>query len=88
VFSLPNASGLPNALELGPGQAPASPPAASPVAAPRAGWPAKSTLDYHKVLLELLFLVLALPWLLRQLAKHPGQVSRAAAQHHLKGDSA
>lgn len=57
---------------------------AAPAAAPRAGWPAKSTLDYHKTLLELLLLVLALPWLLKQLAKHPGQVSREAAQHHLK----
>lgn len=56
---------------------PASPP-------PRAGWPAKSTLDYHKTLIELLLLVLAIPWILKQLVKHPGQVSREAAKHHLK----
>ncbi len=54
------------------------------VVAPRPGWPAKTTLDYHKTLIELLLLVLAIPWLVKQLVKHPGQVSREAANHHLK----
>jgi hypothetical protein len=66
---------------LGPGQD-ATPAAA---VAPRAGWPAKSTLDYHKTLIELLLLVLAIPWILKQLAKHPAKVSQQAAGHHLKG---
>lgn len=66
--------------ELGPGQA-ATPAAA---VAPRAGWPAKTTLDYHKTLIELVLLVIAIPWLLKQLVKHPGQVSESAAKHHLK----
>lgn len=52
-------------------------------AAPRPGWPAKTTLDYHKTLIELLLLVLAIPWLVKQLVKHPGTVSEQAAKHHL-----
>lgn len=73
---------LPNMNETGPGQALAPAPATAPA---RAGWPAKATLDYHKTLIEVLLLVLAIPWLLKQLAKHPGQVSEQAARHHLKG---
>lgn len=63
-----------------------SPPATAVPAppAPRAGWPAKATLDYHKTLIELLLLVLAIPWILKQLAEHPGKVSREAAAHHLR----
>lgn len=67
--------------EIGPGQT-ATPPVAG---APRAGWPAKSTLDYHKTLIELLLLILAIPWILKQLARNPGKVSHQAASHHLKG---
>lgn len=74
--------GLP---ELGPGQQATPAAAAGAVTPPRAGWPTKSTLDYHKTLIELLLLVLAIPWILKQLVKHPGDVSRRAAGHHLKG---
>jgi hypothetical protein len=70
--------------ELGPGQQATSAADAGAVA-PRAGWPAKNTLDYHKTLIELLLLVLAIPWILKQLVKHPGNVSRQAASRHLKG---
>jgi len=68
-----------NIQALGPGQELA---ASTP---PRPGWPAKSTLDYHKTLIELALLLLAVPWILRELFKHPGQVSRKAAGRHLKG---
>lgn len=47
--------------------------------------PSKGTLEYLKVALELLLLLLAVPWLMRELVKHPGKVSRQAAARHLKG---
>jgi hypothetical protein len=47
--------------------------------------PAKDTLEYIKLALELLLLLLAVPYLLRELARHPGNVSRRAASKHLKG---
>lgn len=47
--------------------------------------PSKGTLEYLKVALELLLLLLAVPWLLRELVKHPGQISRKAARKHLAG---
>lgn len=62
--------------DLGPAQQPA---------VPRAGLPAKHTLDYLKVGIEVLLLLLAIPWLLKQLLAHPGDVSHQAAAHHLKG---
>lgn len=74
-----------NLRELGPGQDAVGVATPATPSAPRPGWPAKSTLDYHKTLIELLLLVLAVPWILKQLLKHPGQVSHAAARHHLKG---
>lgn len=75
---------LPNMNETGPGQT----IAAAPAPAAKAGWPSKQALDYHKTLIELLLLVLAIPWLLKQLATHPAQVSKQAAQHHLKSGTA
>lgn len=47
--------------------------------------PAKATLEYLKLALELLLLLLALPWLLRELVRHPAALSRKAAGKHLKG---
>ncbi len=72
---------LVNGSEIGPGQTASQ----APVLAPRPGWPDKSTLDYHKVLIELLLLVLAVPWILRQLVKNPAKASHEAAASHLKG---
>lgn len=45
--------------------------------------PSKPTLDWLKVALEVLLLLLAVPWLLRELARNPGKVTRAAARKHL-----
>ncbi len=53
-------------------------------AGPR-GLPSKHTLDYLKVALELLLLLLAVPWLIRELARDPKALSRKAASKHLTG---
>jgi hypothetical protein len=47
--------------------------------------PAKTTLDYTKVAIEVLLLLLAVPWILRELVKNPGRVSQRAATKHLSG---
>lgn len=47
--------------------------------------PAKHTLDYIKVAIEVLLLLLAVPWILRELARNPGKASRRAAAKHLAG---
>jgi len=46
--------------------------------------PRKETLDYLKVGLELLILLLAVPWLVRELFRNPKGLSRRAASKHLK----
>jgi hypothetical protein len=48
--------------------------------------PSKAGLEYLKLVIELLLLLLAVPWILRELARHPGEVSRKAANRHLKAD--
>jgi hypothetical protein len=48
------------------------------------GWPQKSTLEYLKLAIELLFLVLALPWLLANVIRRPGKISEGAAHQHIK----
>lgn len=68
---------------LGPGQAAVGPVGGAP-AAGRPGWPAKGQLDYTKTLIEVVLLLLAVPWLVKQLVRHPGGLSKAAAEHHLK----
>lgn len=45
--------------------------------------PSKASLDYIKVAIEVLLLLLAIPWLLKELTRHPGRVSRGAAKKHL-----
>lgn len=52
---------------------------------PASRLPSKNSLEYLKLALELLLLLLAVPWLLRELTRHPGKVSRQAASKHLKG---
>jgi hypothetical protein len=47
--------------------------------------PARHKLEYLKVALELLLLLLAVPWLIRELARDPSGLSRKAATRHLKG---
>lgn len=47
--------------------------------------PSKDTLEHAKIALELLLLVLAVPWILRELFHDPGRLSKAAAAKHLKG---
>lgn len=65
-------------------------PPAEPIPAPPApaglvsGLPAKGTLDYLKTAIELLFLLLAIPWVIRELVRSPGRASRKAANTHLK----
>jgi hypothetical protein len=53
---------------------------------PKPGMPSKAGLEYLKLVIELLLLLLAVPWILRELARHPGEVSRKAANRHLKAD--
>jgi hypothetical protein len=53
--------------------------------APQRFLPSKPQLDYAKVALELLLLVIAIPWILRELARDPAGLSRKAASKHLKG---
>lgn len=53
--------------------------------APGVGLPSKQSLDYLKVGLEVLLLLLAVPWLLREFTRNPTALSRKAAEHHLKG---
>jgi hypothetical protein len=48
-------------------------------------WPSKQQLDYLKTALELLLLLIAIPWVLRELARDPAGLSKKAAAHHLKG---
>lgn len=52
-------------------------------ALPRAGWPAKHDLDYLKTVIELLVLLLGIPWLLKRLATNPKATSRRAASKNL-----
>lgn len=51
--------------------------------APSSRLPSKQTLEYLKIAIELLLLLLAIPWLLRELVRHPAQLSRKAASRHL-----
>lgn len=51
----------------------------------RVGLPSKSTLDYAKVAIELLLLALAIPWIVRELTRNPGRLSKRAAAKHLTG---
>lgn len=67
---------------MNPDYAPFTP---APPAAASSKLPAKHTLEYCKLAIELLLLLLAIPWLLRELVRHPGRVSKAAASKHLKG---
>ena len=64
--------------ELGPGQAAVSYQAAG--GAPAPGLPTIGSLTYLKTLIELAFLLLAIPWVLREL-RH-GRGSRAGAKMH------
>lgn len=45
--------------------------------------PSRQALEYLKLALELLLLLLAVPYLIRELSRHPGQVSKRAAAKHL-----
>lgn len=45
--------------------------------------PGKEKLEYLKLALELLLLLLAVPYLLRELSRRPGNVSRRAAKKAL-----
>ena len=45
--------------------------------------PSKNTLDHIKVAVEVLLLLLAVPWIIRELATHPGRATRRAAAKHL-----
>lgn len=47
--------------------------------------PSKPQLEYAKLALELLLLIIAIPWILRELARDPAGVSRKAASKHLRG---
>lgn len=47
--------------------------------------PSKDTLDYVKVGVELLLLLLAIPWVLRELIRNPARASRKAAAKHALG---
>lgn len=72
-----------------PGQV-APPPAAQPDNGPaprfpKAGMPAKHDLDYVKVVIEVALLLLAIPYLVRRLAKRPKTTMRRATDHHLGG---
>jgi hypothetical protein len=60
-------------------------PAAQGAYKPHPRLPSHQSLSYVKVGLELLLLLLAVPWILRELTRHPGQVSRKAASKHLSG---
>lgn len=48
---------------------------------PRA--PSQQALSYAKTALELLLVLLGIPWIIRELTRHPGRVSRKAAAKHL-----
>jgi hypothetical protein len=66
-----------------PGHAPdaaASRDARRPGLGVKAAMPEKASLDYIKVLIEVAVLLLALPYLLRQLASHPKRVARGSAK--------
>lgn len=60
-------------------------PQPQPQGAGRSLIPSKPTLDHVKVALEVLLLLLAIPYVLRELARHPGRLSRRAATKHLAG---
>lgn len=47
--------------------------------------PKKEHLDYIKVLVEVLFLLLAVPWVLRELFRSPGSTTRRVANKHMGG---
>jgi hypothetical protein len=47
--------------------------------------PSKDRVEYCKLVLELLMLLLAVPWILRELARNPRAASRRAAAKHLAG---
>jgi hypothetical protein len=55
----------------------------TPGGGPRPGWPTHGTVKYSKDLLELLLLLLAVPWLVKRIVHNPRRASRAAANHHL-----
>lgn len=77
------APGVPAAI----GGAPAGEPAATAPSGggrlPRPGWPKKADLDYVKTAVEVFLLLLAVPWLLAQLARRPGHVAKQAARKHV-----
>lgn len=45
--------------------------------------PKKEHLDYIKVVVEVLLLLLAVPWIFRELVRNPRQASQRAAAKHL-----
>lgn len=45
--------------------------------------PSQDSLSYIKLGVELLLLLLAVPWILRELTHNPGRLSRKAAGKHL-----
>lgn len=45
--------------------------------------PSKPQLEYAKVALELLLLLIAVPWVIRELFRNPSDLSRKAATKHL-----
>lgn len=47
--------------------------------------PSKGALDHLKVGLEVLLLLLAIPYVLREFSRNPGRLSRRAASKHLAG---
>lgn len=47
--------------------------------------PSKDNVEYCKLILELLLLLLAVPWILRELVRNPRAASRKAAAKHLAG---
>ena len=73
-----------NIQAIGAGPPPEPLPAVPAAGGLGTGLPAKGTLDYVKVAIELLFLLLAIPWVLRELVRNPRGASRKAANTHLK----
>jgi hypothetical protein len=51
---------------------------------PKPGMPHKDDLDYLKTAIELGLLLLALPWLVRNVLHSPTRTSKRAADTHLK----
>lgn len=47
--------------------------------------PSKDKVEYCKLVIELALLLLAIPWIIRELARNPRAASRRAAAKHLAG---